>query len=227
MLEPKILKEYFFGFLVDRPYLLFEFLAGFIPIIVCLCYSKTTWQNSKILYIYSAFIFLLEIIGGVFSANSKLNHFIYLWFYFIESILLVYYYKKEILSDFFHKLLVMSLILVLVAVSYNLFFGIGLMDNYSGSIQSLAFISISIMCFYYILSKLAIKNLLKSTLFWVNTGNLVYFSGRFFICLYILEIMNNKKYIDLEGYWYIVSGLLIFHRIFLAIGISNSKYSNT
>jgi hypothetical protein len=227
MFESRILERYFNEFLINNPFALIEFCSGFLPIIFCLIYWKSAYNNSKILIIYSVLILMLEIIGGFHSANSKPNHYVYLLFYLFETIALTIYYHQSLSSKRFFIILFFTMMLSLAAIIYNLINGIDLMDNYSGSIQSICFITISVLCFYVILSKLVVSNLANSTLFFINTGNLIYFSGRFFVCLFILEIVNEKGSNELLNFWYLVSVLLVIHRIFLSIGISKIKHLTT
>lgn len=223
MLETRIIEKYFTEFLINNPFAFVEFFSGYIPIIFCIIYFKSTWANYKVLVFYSIAILLLEVVGGLFSAIRKPNHIVYLIFYFFETAFLVYFYYNSFSSKKYKLIVITTLTIIILALFYNIFYGIGLMDNYSGSIQSIGFITISLICFYLILSNTNNLILSKSTLFLVNTGNIIYFSGRFFICLFILDIVLENNTTELDSFWYIVSVLLLIQRIFLAIGVSQTK----
>lgn len=218
------LEYYFFTYLSNHPFELIEFISGFIPIFALLLFLKKINKYSLILIYYSLLIAVFEISANLFSSFSLNNHKIYLIFYTLETLLLILFYMQNIKENKFKNLFIVILIIIEMAIFANLVLKNNQLDNFSGAIQSIGFIAIALISFYYILAKQEIKNLFYSSFFWINTGNIIYFSGRFFVFLFIEDVENINFSTGLEIYWYIVSILLLIHRIFLAIGISQLKH---
>jgi hypothetical protein len=208
----------FIDFLKGYPYALLEFVSGFLITLVAIIYRKKTWDYSKPLFVYLLLFFPFELINNFLSSGGNDNHFVYLYFYLLESILLVWYYYENISLKLFKILGTSILLVIVIAISYNIYQNIRLMNDYSGSLQSLGLLIITLICYYDILLTGKIKSLFKSTLFWINSGNLVYFSGKFFIFLFILDVLSRDVN-ELEGFWKIVTYLLILHRFMLSLGV--------
>lgn len=223
--ELEVLEKYLFEYLLKHPFNLFSTFSCLIPFILLLFYLKSIWKNNKILVIYVFLILILELLGGYYSAHSWNNHLFYLIFYFLESICLFLYFRKSIHNNSINNINFIILNIVLLALFYNSINSNNQINDYSVSIQSLGFISISIICFYYILAKSNIKVLTNSALFWINTGSLIYFSGMLFVFLYITRILaENEK--NINSYINIYAVLLIIFRLFISIGIIKIKKSN-
>ena len=216
--ELEILNKYIFGYLIQNPFDLAAALSCIFPIFSTVLYFKTIWQYQKILVIYVLLIFILEIIGGYYAAHSWNNHIFYLIFFFLESICLYIYFRKSIHNRLINSLHLFILIAVLLALFYNALNTKNQINDYSGSIQSLGFITISIISYYYILVKSNIKDLSDSAFFWINTGCFIYFSGMLFVFLYITKILAPSEKV-LDDYYDIYGIILIIFRIFLSFGI--------
>lgn len=220
--EMDILTKYF-NYLLDHPINLISTISIAIPLYFVFTNFKLIWKINNILVLYVFFILLLELISGYYSAHSINNHFLYLLFYFLESICLYIYFRNSIQNKSINKINLFILLIVLVAILYNTLNSSNQINDYSISIQSLGFIGISIISFYYILAKSNIKVLTNSAFFWINTGSIIYFSGMLFVFLFITKILSeNEK--ELDKYFIIYGVLIIVFRIFLAIGIYKSKY---
>lgn len=212
------LEYYFLDYLpFKNQFALIELVSGVIPILFCIKYLNFSNKKYLPIYIYSITIFFFEIANNCYSAYSKNNHDIYLIFYLVETALLFWFFSKEIENSKYTKLLIVFFILVSIFLINNIYSTFNLMDDFSSSFQAIVFILITLINYYIILSKLITVYLYKSVLFWINTGVFIYFSGKFFVSLFLFEI-NSKN--DLPNYWNIVSVLLVLNRILIAIGIS-------
>lgn len=216
-------QKYFFGYLVNHPLGLFELLTGFLPIIFVLIYFKSILTYSKILVYYSILIVAFEVLIFIYSSNKWNNHFIYLAFYWLETFLLFFYFKRAVKDNLLNKILIVLFVMVSIAFINNLVTHSQRMNNYAGSIQSIAFIIVNIYCYFLILSKMRINKLSDSPLFWFNSACLLYYSGRFFLFLFIEEL-NNGRPDALDGYWFFVSVFIIIYRLLICVCISKSKY---
>ncbi len=200
------------------------YLSGLFIFVFCLIHlKKSTIGYEKLLFYYSILVLAIELISFYTAAHKINNHYFYLVFYMLESIIFIKYYAKAFANKNFNKISLFIIGLFCGLIVYNVFFGKKLMNNYSITTISAIFIFISIYAYYQILSKLNIRNLFSSTLFWFNTANIFYFSGRIFTFLFIYEIMiptkTNPVYL-----WDIVSFVLIIHRLILCIGIMKIEF---
>lgn len=222
MLNGELIKTYFTEYLASNPVDLLAFLSCFIPFIVCILYFNLAWQKSKILVIYVFLSVFLELIGGLYAANSKNSHLIYLLFFFLETICLSIFYIQAVNIKNYRIFVCIIISIILAAILYNIFSTSHQINDYSISTQSIGFISISILSFYIILSKSKISELSNSLLFWINTGSILYFSGILFVFLYVTKVLDpaNKH---LVGLYDIISFSLIIFRTLIAIGIVKSK----
>lgn len=219
---------YFFDFLPNKlPHILFEFLSGFIPILFAIFYSKYFYFKKKILLIYAIFIIVFELINNIYSAFSLNNHDIYLISYIIETGILLFYFNNEINEKMYSYVCSTLFILISMFLIINIFSEVDLMNDLSSSFQSLVLILLTLINYYYLLFKFKINNLKNYTFFWINTATFLYFAGKFFVSLYLLEIFGNINNDDLLNYWGIVSIFLIINRILISVGISKLKYEKS
>ncbi len=219
------LEKYFLGYLVENPTDMAAFLSCFLPIIFCAFYFKSCWSNYRILFFYSLLILIFDLISGYFAAFSRNNHLIILTFFVFEAVFLVIFYIQLIENKLYNKIFIMLGLIVIAAITINIFNGTSLVSDYSISIQSLCFISISLVSYYYILSNSVSIILGRSVLFWVTTGSFVYFSGIFFVYMFITTLLSEKSK-NMGDLFIIANILVVIFRIFLAIAISKTKYTN-
>lgn len=217
------IKNYFLYLANEHPIGILDIISGFIPIIFSIIFYKSVLKNNASLFYYSCIIFLFVIISNIYATYSLNNHDIYLFFYLIESGFLFYYFKK-IIGEKSYKLICNILFLInSLFFLGNIFSEIDLMDDVSSTIQSFFFIFISIVNYYFILVKLKIEKLTSSSFFWINTATFIYFTAKFFVSLYLIEILGNNHNDDLVNYWGIVSAGVVIQRILISLGISKSS----
>ncbi len=200
-----------------------EILSGLLLLLFCILYLKTLIKYDIYLVVYSVSVFIYEISANYLAIKGQNNHIIFLIFFLLETILFSFFYFNKIVNKKFR------IIIVLLAVLSSFFFIKNIisgqnMDDVSGTVQSLSFIVMSLLCYYYILSSLAIKKLTNSPLFWINSGVFIYFSGKFFVSLYLTKVLSASD-LSLSYIWDIMSFMLIIFRVFLSIGFFNTKHS--
>ena len=208
---------------VDNPSDMAAFLSCFLPIILCSIYFKSCWNNYKILFYYSLTILIFELISAYYAAFSRNNHLIILTFFIFEVIYLVIFYVQLIENKLFKKTFIGLGTIAIFAILTNIFNGTSLVSDYSISIQSFCFISISLISYYYILSNSGSIQLGSSVLFWITTGSFVYFSGIFFVYMFITTLLSEKSN-GIGDLFIIANILMLIFRIFIAIAISKTKY---
>jgi hypothetical protein len=198
------------------------FSASFVLLAVIVFHKKLNNINYRLFTPYSILIITTEIIVTFLAIKGKNNHKIYLIFYLIEAIMISYYYINMVSSKKFNWFvgIVNSLIVLFVWINFNE----EVMNNYAISTLSLCMIVMCVFVYYIILSELKIQKLSNSVLFWFNTANIIYFSGRFFVFLFISQILDTNN--ELGELWQIASIAIILQRILMTVAISKAKYEN-
>lgn len=217
------IRNYYLSYLVDNPTDMAAFLSCFVPITFCLIYFRPCWNNYRILFYYSLIILFFDLLSSFFAAFSKNNHIIILTFFIFEAIFLVKFYLEIINHKKIHKIFQILAAVTILAVLINIFDGTQLVNDYSISIQSICFITISMISYYWILSSSLTLILSKSVLFWVTTGVFIYFSGIFFVYMFISTLLSDQSK-NMSDLFIIANILIVIYRIFLAIGISQTKH---
>ncbi len=213
----EIYNRYFDWINKNVPLPFYDTYVGFLCFSICLAYINKIWKTSKFLVIFTFCQFVFEIIVAHYGAYSKNNHDIYLIFYLLESILLILYFISQVKSIKYTITLLIFLIIIGGFTFENIFDKNDLMNDYSGSVQSFIFIIITIYNFYWLLTNSRIKNLIDSTFFWINSAFLIYFSGKFFVSLFVFEIFGYKNNNGLIDYWAINSISVIINRCLLIV----------
>ncbi len=224
--EIDILKSYLYDYLWNNPFDFLALISCIFPILSCCIYFNTIWENSKIIVFYVALIFFLEIIGGYYSAHKYNNHIIYLLFYFFETLCLFIFYQNSIKFNKINQYFKFITIVVLLGIVYNIINSSSQLNDYSTTIQSLGFLIIALLSYYYLLFIQKVYKLSNSSLFWINSGVFIYFAGSFFVSLFNTKILSSKD-LSLSYLYDIVAIPLIIFRLFLAIGISKIKYNKS
>lgn len=220
-MDVNIFAKYFEYLIYKDHFILGELLSSFIPLIFLIFNFKSNWIKKYFpIYIYSIILPIFEIVNNCYSAYSMNNHDIYLVFYLIETLILFYYFSLEVQNIKYSILLIIFSIFTTIFFLKNIFSEINLMNNYASSFQSIIFIVVTLFNFYFILIKSNIQKISESSFFIINVAFFIYFSGKLFVSLYLLEINNFNS--GLSNYWGIVSVLLIFCRILISIGIYKS-----
>ncbi len=208
-------------YLIKYPILFFEVFSGLIPILIASIRFKYYFKINKFLVIYAILIFLLEFVTSLMAVFSLNNHKVYLIFYILETIVLYMLYKNIDQSKKMNYMLILVLISNVIVV-LNIFNN-NVINDFSGSIQSITLILIIIMSFFYILNNLTYNNLFDSFIFWLNIGNLTYFSGKLFVFTIMSKVQGYNSNPELNKLWSIVAILLIFQRFMIGVGIFKLK----
>lgn len=217
------IQDYFFGYLVENPTDMLAFLSCFLPIIFCFLYFKSCWGNYRLLFYYALTILFFDLLSSYFAAYSKNNHIINLTFLICETFFLIKFFHDSINKNWFKYFFIVVGLFTSLVVLLNIFDGTHLVNNYSISIQSICFISISLISYYWILSNSVNIRLGKSVLFWITSGTFIYFSGVFFVYMFISVLLNNQNK-SIGDLFIIANIFIVIYRIFLAIGISQTKH---
>lgn len=123
--------------------------------------------------------------------------------------------------------------IVLVPIVIYVLFGLGnilvnglfAFNTFTMVMESACFITMSIAYFYILIQVLPAKSISRLPMFWINTGNLIYYAGIFFITLstsYLMEVLNN----DLSGVWMFhnILGLAFYAILWYGMLLIRSEY---
>ena len=103
--------------------------------------------------------------------------------------------------------------------------GLFAFNTYTIVFEGACFIVMSLAYFYVLVQELPTESISKLPMFWINTGNLVYYAGTFVITLsthYLIEALNN----DLSGVWMFHNflGLIFYSILWYGMLLIRSEY---
>ena len=209
----------------DYPIAFIAELITLLPIIIGLFRIHSSKYEIKFLVLFFFCFFAKDVLSNMLAFRKENNLFIYNLFSFIELLFLAvfFYANHRIHSEKYRRIIVLGGILALIV---NLF-SYTRSDFSAGNftIVRLYGILITITFFERLLSELRIKNILSYSMFWINSGLLLFFCGTFFIFLLSDKVLSSKARPDIfQQYW---DTNLIFYILFCllaSIGIWLSKY---
>ena len=160
---------------------------------------------------------IVEIINFVFVTFVQNNLFIFHIFTLIEFILLTLFYSY-LLKNYIHPKIYYLLIFLFTLMAFFDYKigGLNTINSLSSTVESILLVINSLLLFFFIIYKMMIPNLLSSSIFWINSGILIYFSGNIFLFAFsnYLHTTEVEKYAIL---WAIMhSSLNIIYNICLS-----------
>lgn len=172
-------------------------LFGILPIILGLINLKYIKNYVVPLFILVFISLTVEIISWGFSQFSENNLYIFHLFTVVEFILIslfyIFYFKQYFKPIIFITLLPLFIIITITEYYIK---GANCMNNISTSVESILFVSYSLFLYFFVMKKSLIENLLSSSIFWLNSAVLIYFSGNLLLFLFssYLAETENKNY---------------------------------
>lgn len=212
----EIFKRYFFWNLDNENLPFGDIISSLFPLIACILFFRSIRKHSIYLVIYTFAIFIFEITNNIYAAFKINNHDVYLFFYLAESYLLAFYFINQVRKLKYQIILAIVLIIITAAIIDNIFWEMNLMNDYAISIQAFLFIGICLINFYLMLKNNKIENLTNSIFFLINCTFLIYFTGKFFVSLFVFELFSLKNN-ELVVFWDIITIITFACRFFLAI----------
>jgi hypothetical protein len=201
-------------------------LSIIIPILIgIITYKKYLNTPLKTVFIYCVVYAVCEVIGWYYALHHWQNHFVQNSLSYIEVFFFGIYFYQIVEKNFAKKTILFLIISTLIIITWSHWFSgreYNRLDSFSLSIENLSLIAMSLIFFYQLLNNLNIQNILKYPDFWISAGILLYFSGAFFSFIFA-EYVAFSKDESINNYFQIFEYLLLFQRIFLAIGLWFSK----
>jgi len=114
---------------------------------------------------------------------------------------------------------VLALIFIVIAVIDFVLQGVMLMDNLSMTIESIVFLTYSMVLFYFMLKDMIYPNILQTSQFWIIAGILVYFGG----CIFIFICSNYLSREMVIRVWGIHNLLVIAYNVLISIGLWKAR----
>jgi len=204
--------------------LLYSPLAILLPLIPVALHYKRYTRALKVLSLHL-------LVVAVFSAVSvllwimKRNNLPVLHLYTIAEFIMISWFYSIVLRRFLPAKLLTG-----IAVGFTLFALLNSLllqswytfNTIPRSIESLLVISLSLVCYYRMLSEMKIRKMERSPIFWINTGFLFYFSGALFLFMlsnYILPL-NHQLNIFI---WTIHACFSIMLYLLIFLGLCNYR----
>ncbi len=209
----------------DYPVAFIAELVTLLPILIGLFRIRTFQYEIRFLVILFVLFFFRDIYSNVLASTKENNLFLYNLFSFFELafIALIFYSNSKIRSKRYRKIILWGVLVSLVSNIYfytEKDFSIG-----SFTIVRVYGILVTMTFFERVLSELTIRNILAYSMFWINSGLLLYFCGTFFIFLLSDKVLSSKTKPDIfQQYWDTNLIFYIFFCLLASTGIWLSKY---
>lgn len=215
----------FFSPYQDYPIAFIAELITLLPILIGLFRIVSIKYEIRLLLVLFILFFLRDILSNLLASVKENNLFIYNIFSFIELffLALIFYNNPRIHSSRYRKTIVWGVVI-------SLFLGLLFYSKSDFSIIDFTIVRlygilITIVFFERVLSEVRIKNILTYSMFWINSGWLLYFCGTFFIFLLSDKVLSRKAQPEIfQQYWDTNLIFYIFFCLLASIGIWFSKY---
>lgn len=197
-----------------------------IPFVIAISRKKYLLKEFQILGLLIALSIITDLTSNVFSFRLKLNNILILNIYIILETLLISIFYFFVISNKTWKTLILIFIILFSTYSIIQFDSKNniMLDNIALSAESISITIFSISTFHYILKYQIYSNILSSSVFWVNSGFLLFFSGNLILHLFsqFLQEFAQKAFYELWGFHSILNIILYW---LISIGFWKTKTS--
>jgi hypothetical protein len=194
----------------------------FIPLIVGGIYYTKLSRSHKYIYWFIVFGTFIEIINKLLRKflhiknNMPLGHF----YITVSFIFLALFFLFE-LKNFVSKKVIAGIIILFVLFSlYIILFIQSYLDypSISGAVSALLLVSFSILLYANVMREGKIKVLSDSSLIWINSAVLIYYSGNFFFyILFNLFLQYSREFLIKTLNFFSILNFIFY--ILLAVGL--------
>ncbi|MFD1819454.1 hypothetical protein SAMN04515674_102151 [Pseudarcicella hirudinis] len=193
-----------------------------LPVTVALVRKKYLVNELRPVAFYIGLQLFTEIFIRVLSFGFHVrNSLPFLHIYTVLEFSLICWFYYVFLKDFIHKNIIPVLVtgFLLFAIINGVFIQtVFEFNTYPRSLESLLIVCLSLIAFYKMFQTLEYVRIDRTSVFWINSGFTLYFSGNLF--LFVLGNLLLSKDQELSRMaWAIHAGLDIFMNIFIAIGL--------
>ena len=179
----------------------FAFLPILIAAITGAIRFKKLDETLKLLSLLIFFALVVESVSRVFWLYKVSNLFLWPIYVIVEMAFLIWLYSIELQSKLFTKARVWIIAVFAAYVIYKTFqvsSKINLIDNSGRLLESVLLILIILGYYYKLYVNQPTENLWNLPMFCVSTGLLIFFSGNFFIFLFINFILQYSQKLNYQ-----------------------------
>lgn len=198
--------------------------ASFLPLLISFFrFNQVKSQYPELLIL--VFISAALDLANRFNLISADNNFFVFHIYTVVEFLLITILYLKFFKRVVHPVIFFLVNIVFLSIAYIDYRinGLRSIDNLSISVESIILAICSLSLFYYVLKNLVFDNLLGSSIFWINTAILIYFSGNFFLFIFSDYLLLESEQIY-NFVWSLVHSLFnIIYNLLLAIGFWKTK----
>jgi len=192
----------------------------FLPMVIAIGKNRRHQYYVRILLFGLIISAITDIINQfVFVSNRWNSAILFHGYTVLEFIIYALLYQH-----FFHNphikkgiKVIIVLFLIFKVIDVTLISNIKEHDTLAMTLESIVMITFGLLYFDQVLKEMAIPNLERYPVFWINSGILIYFSGSLFLFLFSDFIFNNRM--SYWSFWPIHSCLTITKNISFAIGL--------
>jgi hypothetical protein len=204
--------------------IVYSALALLCPLLISILRFKTFTPSLKVLTFHLVLVSSVEIIANL------------MWYYRMNNLKLLHVYTvlEFIMISWFYSIclkdMVRPRIIFFMAAGFTLFSvfnswqlqPVTEFNTYARSLESILVIIYALASFFYMLTRPNLEGMVRTPLFWINSGFLIYFSGGLFLFILSNYIVDMGKDLNRLG-WGVHAILSIVLYIFISIGLWNSR----
>ena len=198
--------------------------AGAVALCIFLYRYKYLQACERLLLYFVILSFATDIITTS-MAYFKMNNLLVMYVFSVLEILFYCRFYYLIISNKVVKraLIVMAVLLSLLIVADSLWIAqLNTINSVSSYAEAFVFMVIALLFFYQMIQNLPQKNILDYSLFWYNSGILIYFAGNLFLYLFLSLPHYHSK--DMVNHLWIINSFLYFiYNIFIGVGAWKSS----
>lgn len=198
--------------------------ASFLPLLILFFrvkYIKELFPELLFLVLVSSGIDLINKVNLDYGLN---NFFIFRMYTVIEFVALSFFFFK-FFKKYVNSLVFYGVNICFCSIAYldARMHGVVSIDSLPISVESIVLVVCSLLLYYYVLKNLLFDNLLQTSVFWINTAVLIYFSGNLFLFVFSDYLMIENK-VAYNFLWSVVHSLFnVLYNVILSIGFWKTK----
>jgi len=201
-------------------------LSGLFALFMFLIHRNNLTKSIRALYLLTVYSCLADLSSFVLQRFRINNFFIFHITSIVEIFCFCYFFYFLLENDKIKRSVLISLVVLLFVELMDAFYIDGLENPNAlfSLFEAISFKIFSLLFFYQLMKNIPQKNILNYSLFWINSGILIYFAGNLFLFIFS-KILLKEHAIPFSHIWMINSFLYLVYNIFISIGVWKSSKS--
>jgi hypothetical protein len=200
---------------------LFASLSVIAPLVIGLKHFRTYGNDLRALTVFLLFAGITELTSYLLWSRSMNNLPLLHVYTVIEFIMLSYIYRIHISSVLPRKFIEVTCLLFVCFAIYNSIFiqSVYQFNSYARGIEFIFILFYSIAYVYTLFTRNDTSPLKRTSMFWLNTGVLLYYTTSFFVFLLSNNMLMHLPKTAIQVSWAFHGIFLLIFHIFLSVAL--------